>query len=288
MSYVWKFRRAVWRVLNGIFAWINVTITIRLNGRWVRIPILGSTGSRLLYNEEPEMVRLIRSALSTQPGAFIDVGVNVGQTLIKLRSVNSECAYFGFEPNIRCVAYVTKLIAANRWSDTSVMPLALADDEAIVEFFSNGQTGNSGSITKGFRAESFYKQSEYVVAKPGDELLSKLGVSNISIIKIDTEGGELDVLKGLRKTLQSAAPIVAFEALPTGSLETEKGKWRQERLDKIHHLFTDANYQIYQRTEGNQLKRISAFQNENNPACRDYVALPDAISSVFINSYTKT
>ena len=41
---------------------------------------------------------------------FIDVGVNVGQTLLKLKSISSEINYLGFEPNPNCVNYLKNLI----------------------------------------------------------------------------------------------------------------------------------------------------------------------------------
>lgn len=53
-----------------------------------------------------------------------------------------------------------------------------------------------------------------IQTREGDEVLDELGISQISAIKIDVEGTELDVLLGLQKTLLSHRLPVIFEVLP--------------------------------------------------------------------------
>lgn len=44
-----------------------------------------------------------------------------------------------------------------------------------------------------------------------DSLLSELGIEAVNLIKIDTEGFEVEVLRGLAKTLERDSPTVFFE-----------------------------------------------------------------------------
>ena len=49
------------------------------------------------------MIDILKIVLPIENKKFIDVGVNIGQTLLKLKSVSSEIDYIGFEPNPICV-----------------------------------------------------------------------------------------------------------------------------------------------------------------------------------------
>ena len=53
---------------------------------------------------------MLENLLKKKNGAYLDIGVNIGQTLMKLKSVNPKIEYIGFEPNATCVHYVNKLI----------------------------------------------------------------------------------------------------------------------------------------------------------------------------------
>jgi len=49
------------------------------------------------------MIDLLKKILLLKDGVFIDIGMNLGQTLIKLKCVDPNIRYFGFEPNPGCV-----------------------------------------------------------------------------------------------------------------------------------------------------------------------------------------
>src|SRR5919205_552723 len=64
-------------------------------------------------------------ALAGRPG-LVDVGVNIGQTLLKLRSIARDAPYVGFEPNPFCIQFVNELIALNGFDRCVLLPVALA------------------------------------------------------------------------------------------------------------------------------------------------------------------
>lgn len=73
------------------------------------------------------MRELIKEMLPGTHGAFLDVGVNLGQTLMSFRSIDQERQYIGFEPNPECVAVTNRIIEINKIKDAIVIPLACAD-----------------------------------------------------------------------------------------------------------------------------------------------------------------
>lgn len=70
----------------------------------------------------------------------------------------------------------------------------------------------------GFRDDSFYKWSKPILAMPGDDL----SIDDISVIKIDVEGSELEVLQGLIETIDKFSPFILFEVLSLYNPYTRK------------------------------------------------------------------
>ena len=70
----------------------------RIAGRSFVISIING---RKTYASEAWMTEVIRRLFELKSGAFIDVGVNLGQTLLKVAAADPSRAYVGFEPNRR-------------------------------------------------------------------------------------------------------------------------------------------------------------------------------------------
>ena len=100
------------RILNRlrILKNININSSTTINKRRFIIPVIGKVGLANVFMSEPWMIDVMKIVLPIESGKFIDVGVNIGQTLLKLRCVSNEYDYIGFEPNPQCVSYVNKLI----------------------------------------------------------------------------------------------------------------------------------------------------------------------------------
>ena len=69
----------------GQFARLNRQIEATIDGRAVAIPVSAGLMAELT---EPWMLALLRQLMGMAPGAFIDVGVNLGQTLIKAKTID--------------------------------------------------------------------------------------------------------------------------------------------------------------------------------------------------------
>src|SRR5450432_1131388 len=94
-------------------------------GKKYRIPILNGIGLSNLVTTEEWMKALIITILKIKKGIFIDVGANIGQTLMKLRSFSSV-RYIGIEPNPDCIVYLERLIHLNNIEDCTICPVGLS------------------------------------------------------------------------------------------------------------------------------------------------------------------
>ena len=143
------------KVLNRL-NWLkhtNVFSATRVLGKNVSIPLLSGVGLENLPFYEIWMCDLIKYALSVKKGFFMDIGANVGQTLIKLRVVDEERPYLGFEPNPECVHYFNELVKINRYKNVELIPAGLFDQNSILslKLYSDSSTDQGASLIENFR-----------------------------------------------------------------------------------------------------------------------------------------
>jgi len=92
----WLLKKANnWSILKPISFELSNTI----NSTNFKIPINQGTGYENVYMTEMWMVEILERLLPLNPGCFLDVGANIGQTLLKLRAVSKTTFWFGLEPN---------------------------------------------------------------------------------------------------------------------------------------------------------------------------------------------
>jgi FkbM family methyltransferase len=203
------------------------------------------------------MTQIIQLLLPLKTGFFFDVGVNVGQTLIKVKSVDENAPYIGFEPNPHCVYYVKELIRINGFNNTEVIPVGIAEESRLLPlfFYSEGDLDPAASVVENFRAENIIK-TEFVPCFSYDSISSSLADRPISILKIDVEGAELSVLKSMYRAIGIHRPFILIEILPIYSAQN---KPRLDRQIEIEQIATSLNYSIFRIIKDNQ--EFQRFEN---------------------------
>lgn len=230
---------------------------------------------------------ILRRVLGANCGVFIDVGVNAGQTLAKVLSIDRNRAYLGFEPQLSCCFNAEQFIKTNGLLNARVLPLALGDTNQLLSFFSDGETDECASLIDRKNAIE-NKSTTFVQCRVGDEVLSEMNIARIAAIKIDVEGAEVQVLEGLKKTLASHQPTLIFEVLPNFSGIDER-VWHEPDVcernraaaKRIRDLLFQLEYQIFQIDEGSgsetminefDLDNIKDFKGSN------FIAYPTAVA----------
>lgn len=141
---------------------------------------------------------------------IIDVGANVGQTILRYKNVLPDARIVSFEPNCEIINDL-KLFAQD-YENVEVHNLALGRNEGKLEFNINPYSLYSSFLpfSKKFNhqlyAESpqaFEKQKIQVEMMTLDSYCQSNGINQIDILKIDTEGAEIDILSGAEKLLKS-------------------------------------------------------------------------------------
>ena len=79
----------------------------------------------------------------------------------------------------------------------------------------------------------------------GDEVQAIKNEDQIAVIKADVEGAELEVVKGLQKTINRSHPYLVLEILPVYNINEENGQYRQKRQDELLSLLQNSGYNFY-------------------------------------------
>lgn len=236
----------------GILRALNVSFEIKINQNKVTVPITKNIGYPNLFLEPDLFTRIFKGFIGDSKGVFVDVGVNIGQTLLKVKTLNSDMAYIGFEPNSVCANYAQKLISANGFKNCEIQQFALTDQPRILELSTNEASDAAGSIISGLRP-NYFKQ----IAKVQGVSFDSLGISEpISFVKIDVEGAELEVLMGMSGAVTKWHPPILCEVLD--SFSDEVLTFTQQRADKLSEWLSDQDYCIIQLQQGKE--RLKSFQ----------------------------
>jgi len=218
---------------------------------------------------------LIRARLARRPGTFLDVGVHVGQTMLKVKRISPATPYIGFEPNPVSFFHAREMKRVNRLENCRLIPVALAATSGLAPLFHRGgDTDSAASLVSGFRDASFYSGAEHVALVGGDAALEALRPGPVSIIKIDVEGGELEVLEGLRETLRRQRPVVICELLPVYGLEDPIGIFRKDRQDRIERILAEENYRIVRIGRDGSLQPLERLEIHSDLTRCDHAFLP--------------
>lgn len=150
---------------------------------------------------EIEVIELLRKLLRAGD-VFVDVGANVGfVTLNAVRLIGPEGRALAVEPNPDLVERLRMMIARNGIKNVAVVSCALGDSAGEACLACHGHHG-AASLRHG-AADGLA-----VRVIPGDDLTSDIAESAWCVVKIDVEGYEQRVLRGMTETLRR--PRTAF------------------------------------------------------------------------------
>lgn len=145
-----------------------------------------------------------------KPGDFfVDVGANVGlMTLLAAHKVGPQGKVVAFEPLPEIRELLSASLKINSLQNTYIHSCALGSESSVNTIYRHPEV-NRGSASIAWEGSS--NQMVKIDIEPLDEILGKYTQSP-TMIKIDVEGWELEVLKGGLNTLKTQPqPVVCVE-----------------------------------------------------------------------------
>jgi len=182
----------------------NTGILLQLKRLVKKLPV--SITKNQLYDQQTKQI--IRRTCTANSNS-IDVGTHTGDILDVLLQQSPHGIHFGFEPIP--LLYQQLQTKYSNCKNVQLYDFALCNSNGSTSF--NYVTSNPSY--SGIKKRSYDRKGEtdteieVKTAKLDDLLLQQ--ATKIDFIKIDVEGGELDVLKGASGLLTRDKPVVIFE-----------------------------------------------------------------------------
>jgi FkbM family methyltransferase len=172
------------------------------------IPMEGDREIALGSYELPVQTALFQNV--AEGGVVYDIGANVGFfSLLSSRRVGAEGRVYAFEPLPRNVAAIERSARLNgfTWLEVFAKAAGAASGEAEL----NLARHIGGAMLASIGSPPDRRGSIPVEVVAVDDLIRERSLRPPSLVKIDVEGAELEVIRGMEATLRAHRPVLICE-----------------------------------------------------------------------------
>jgi FkbM family methyltransferase len=157
------------------------------------------------FSWEPELAELFELE---EGMVFLDVGAHIGKYAVRAAvKVGDSGRVVAVEPDRDNFQLLVKNIALNGLRNCIPLRIAAYSSEGEITLFKGPSSAEHST------SEDFGKGSYKVRARVLDNVLTEIGVAGLDLIKIDVEGAEIDVLRGLEGTLRKGKARLIMEVM---------------------------------------------------------------------------
>jgi FkbM family methyltransferase len=155
-------------------------------------------------------VRVLQSFVRPNTTIF-DIGANIGLMAIPILKHQGDCKVVSFEPSENVLPYLRRTISESPFRDRwQLIEMAASSKEGSMEF---SLSPKGESVYDGLRntRRASASKSTSVAVTTVDAVWRSIGTPDVSAIKCDVEGADLDVLLGARDCLTATNAAVLIE-----------------------------------------------------------------------------
>ena len=212
---------------------------------------------------EPRLTNLFEKIIGQlnqkkEDSYFYDVGANIGLYSWLCRKLSSNRKILAFEPDPKNFELLQMTKENSKIKNINLFNIALSNRMETVSFQQDTLTSATGMISDGQTPwiEKYLGQETNSIQVNTDYLDNKtFKRQDASLIKIDVEGHELEVLRGGEKKLSQCKPLLLIESFPPN-------------LDRVVNFLTKLGYKFWDsdlnKPLSSQTSNIFAW-HENGP-----------------------
>jgi FkbM family methyltransferase len=208
-----------------------------------------------LYCDGEVIARLYSSGIAD---FFFDVGSNIASCAFAAAALGKSV--FAFEPNPHNIALIKRTIAYNKWeARITLIECGASNSTGTVDlFFLRDNKGHGMVGSRQERIKQEYLEVSSCTVKI-DDVLSQLDNRGVDVVKIDTEGHELMVLKGAEILLRDPhkrPTFIQLEVNPEAlsAQGTESGEIRDHLRSMEYHCTNEGgntlHNEVFEATRG--------------------------------------
>ncbi|MFV0564579.1 MAG: FkbM family methyltransferase [Flavobacteriaceae bacterium] len=201
--------------------------------------------------------------------SFFDIGANIGYYSLLAATANPNIKVYAFEPALGPKHFLLKNIELNSFKNI-IQPInsALSNTIGHIDFYevenkkySYLQYNLAGEGNAGTKKESRNFIKNQVKTTTLKAFTEANNITQIDIIKIDTEGTEIDILNSGKEIIKTCQPIVICETLFNG-VENE-----------LDDFFKSLNYIFFNHTTKG-LERVNTIKRSADDGIRNCFFIP--------------
>lgn len=279
---------------------LSVSVPRKVEDLRLQIPLMYGVGFQNLAiaPQDRPLAQAVRAVLGCRDGGIIDIGCNIGHFLQLCLLADRSRPYAGFDPSLACSFYTQRFIIDNQLPCHYVFPIGLGERPALVELQSNGPFDVCASFSRKAHFPGRFRYTMPMWIECGDDVVLKLPFERIALIKIDVEGLELEVLRGLERTIGSERPFVIFEVLHYATLgsrpETGAGcdpgvlravaDYRRQHAVEMGRYFRSRGYLIFRLQRSGGFAEVEDLdpRDGTDPVEMDHLAVPQEYAKSFL------
>jgi FkbM family methyltransferase len=206
-----------------------------------------------------------------RPGDIaVDCGAHQGRHTVPMaRAVGSEGKVFAFEPLGPIFAKLKQALEGH--PNVLAENIALGETETVASFVYVPEFPEySGFKERIYHDQNIARQVIEVKVRRLDEVVT---TKNLRYIKIDAEGGDLQILRGATGLIDKARPIITFEMGDNALINFDYG------AADFFDFFAQRRYRLFSIT-GLPMNRAKLIENSAKQTFWDYVACPEELVGI--------
>lgn len=174
-------------------------------GAGLKFDASGGTCGYLFGTAEPEEQEALAGYLKPG-GVFYDIGANVGFfATVAGKLVGPEGAVYAFEPSPVMAECVRRNAASNNFTHLTVVEAAVSSASGEAELQLGDISGKNSIVFD--RASGAVKVRVVSI----DYMRQRENISPPTVVMVDAEGAEIEILKGMAQTIQQSRPVIMVE-----------------------------------------------------------------------------
>jgi FkbM family methyltransferase len=207
-------------------------------GLWMQLNIRDLIQETILLDGvwDPLLTVFIRNTLKSND-VFVDVGANAGYfTLLAANCVGSSGKVLSIEPNPLIARQLRSNITRSQLENVFIEEAACSDssDPLVLNLHDDSNSGRA-SVSRGNANGADRVQVESITL---DQLVSKYNLRQVTLVKIDVEGAEFMVLRGMGETISRFRPLIVLE------LEAELLQGFSTTIDDVIQFLQGFDYSV--------------------------------------------
>jgi len=156
---------------------------------------------------ELEVIKYLANQDWGRQGSFVDAGAHTGFYSVYMCQLYPKV--FAFEPSPFQRGYLERNKVSNDLKNLTVFSSALGETRSTAKLYVMGRSGGSNTLCKEVASVGDPMSVIDVEVLSLDSLRSL--ISPVSVIKIDVEGLEMELLRGAKETIVEDGPMIVCE-----------------------------------------------------------------------------